>query len=82
MLRVTEFQVMEQRMRENFNRIRIKCEVLLSEQVEHLIKDKALLDEKIDHLVKENQGTQFVHLIPGKELRCNQLCTNEKMQKL
>ena len=36
MSKTTGFEVMNQRMRENFNRVRLKCETLLARRVDEL----------------------------------------------
>jgi hypothetical protein len=41
-----QFQLMEQKMRNNFSRIRVKCETLLA--------------ERVDELVKQNEGKPFI----------------------
>ena len=42
------FQAMEQEMTENFNRIRLKCEALLAQRIDGLVK-------QIDELVERNK---------------------------
>ncbi|CAN9228072.1 unnamed protein product [Alternaria alternata] len=43
-----QFEVMEQSMRKNFSRIRLRCEALLAERVDHLARELKDLTDRLD----------------------------------
>ncbi|KAF2645289.1 hypothetical protein P280DRAFT_116495 [Massarina eburnea CBS 473.64] len=56
-----QFELMEQRMRSNFSRIRLKCESLLAERVDSLVSE-------LEDMQKRHDRTQIIALRNGLEM--------------
>ncbi|KAI1176693.1 hypothetical protein F4777DRAFT_247507 [Nemania sp. FL0916] len=70
----SEFQDMEQRMRETSNRISTRCEVLLAEKIDRLMKENQLLHTRQDvMLIREVAKTLHLHDYPTEDLRKQRL---------
>ncbi|KAH7398261.1 hypothetical protein BKA66DRAFT_605371 [Pyrenochaeta sp. MPI-SDFR-AT-0127] len=66
-----QFESMEQSMRNNFNRIRLRCEVLLAQQVDHLVGELEEMQKRNDSsiVVESRNALQLGNYRPDEATR-------------
>ncbi|TGJ80302.1 hypothetical protein E0Z10_g8461 [Xylaria hypoxylon] len=74
---IAEFQLMEQRMRENSNRISTRCDVLLAEKIDRLTKDNQILHDQQD-AKKVSEIVQKLNLEDYKTKHMRQQLTEDQ----